>query len=214
MADLSRKEFAALCHTTVAVITTNIKRRKVILIEDTDLIDTTNPTNKGFFDRYMLLKSKRVSETISNNIVKPVVQQKQKVNKKVRAKANKEAQEKEDWILRKQKADTVLQEKRVAKEELNIKKLGGKLLPTDLVFNIVKIHNQSIFATFQNDLENLGSIYCDILASGDRSKLSEIMEKIALKLSDSVERAEDVALSSLNNAIDDYSQTRNRGERK
>ncbi|AGF91166.1 hypothetical protein CHPG_00014, partial [Cellulophaga phage phi3:1] len=125
-----------------------------------------------------------------------------------------ESEETSDWEKRKKIADALLQEKRVEKEHLQLEKLAGKLLPTDLVFNITKIHNTSIFATFQNDLENIASIWCDILGSGDRKKLAQMTEQMAVRLEDSVKRAEDVANAAIENEVDRYSENRNRGERK
>ena len=92
--------------------------------------------------------------------------------------------------------------------------MAGKLIPVDLVFQILRIHNQDIFATFQNDAENLASIYCDILADGDRRKLSEITDKLNHRLQEIILRAKDVSMSSIEQAIDDYKEVRNRGERK
>jgi hypothetical protein len=71
-----------------------------------------------------------------------------------------------------------------------------------------------LFFTLQNDAENLASIYCDILADGDRKYLSEITEKISEKLKLIIKRAEEVAEASIENAVEEYAETRNRGERK
>jgi hypothetical protein len=78
----------------------------------------------------------------------------------------------------------------------------------------VQIHNRDIFATFQNDVDNLASIYCDIMANGNRSKLAEVSKALSEKLDSSVSRASEVAEASIQNAIEEYRETRNRGERK
>jgi hypothetical protein len=97
---------------------------------------------------------------------------------------------------------------------MQLQKLAGKLIPTELVFNVVNIHNRSIFSTFQSDVENQASIFCDILAGGDRKKLAEISQKLSERLQDSIQRAKDVAMSTLESEVEKYSETRNRGERK
>ena len=99
-------------------------------------------------------------------------------------------------------------------EALKVEKMAGRLMPVDLVFNVLRIHNTEIFATFQNDVENLASIYCDILAGGNRKKLAEISQKLSERLNDLIQRSKDVALSSIENAVEGYTETRSRGERK
>lgn len=119
-----------------------------------------------------------------------------------------------EWAERKKKADALLQEAKAEKEQLAVQKLAGQLLPLELLNSIMQQNNRSIFSTFQNDLDNFASIYCDILANGDRKRLSEISNKLALKLEDTISRAKDVTLSSIENAISEYQETRNRGEKK
>lgn len=225
----TRKEFAALCRTTTAVITTNINRGKVILFDKK--IDSGNPLNKAFFNKYSKKAEKEIQrrnktndaevtidelyEKVVNRATNSVTKNKKdKAEEKRRKKANDEAEVITDWEKRKKIADALLQERKAEKEQLTLEKLAGKLIPTDLVFNIIRVHNQSIFATFQNDAENLASVFCDILAAGDRKLLGELNEKIGEIISISIKRAEDVALSGIENAIDEYSEVRSRGEKR
>lgn len=225
----TRKEFAALCRTTSAIITTNINRGKIILFDKK--IDSENRINVAFFDKYNKKAESEIKERnrkkdltesiddIYNKVVtkatsKVVGTKKEKAKKKRQDKANKEADLFMDWDIRKKKADTLLQERKAEKEQLQLEKLAGKLLPTDLAFNIIRIHNQSIFATFQNDMENLSSVYCDILAAGDRKLLGELNVKIGELITKSIKAAEDVAIAGIENAVEEYSETRNRGESK
>lgn len=229
MAQLNRQEFAAMCHTSKAVITTNINRGK--LIELDKKIDTENVINREFFERYdakfKASSAKMPSSQEIDKLYKETVQTLEKAAEeevktkrtKTKQKAEndkklKEALEIHKWDTRKKKADALLQERKAEQAQLQLEKMAGKLIPVDLVFSIIKVHNTDIFATFQNDVENLASIYCDILASGDRKKLAEITEKINFKLEDIIKRAKDVATASIENAVEEYAQTRNRGERK
>jgi hypothetical protein len=93
-------------------------------------------------------------------------------------------------------------------------KMAGKLIPVDLVFRILNIHNKSIFSTFQSDAENLASVYCEILADGDRGKLSEVTDKLSKIINDSVVKAKDLSEMELENAIAEYSEHLNVGQRK
>lgn len=225
MALLTRKEFAAMCRTTTAIVTTNISRGKVI--EFDKKIDTENVINQEFFDKYLKKaqaeKDKLPSPEEIDQMYKETVETlEQKAKAEVTTKHKKAKRdennakwlEAHEWDIRKKKADALLQERKAEQAQLQLEKMAGKLIPVDLVFEIIKVHNTDIFATFQNDAENIASIYCDILAAGDRKKLSEITEKLNYKLDDAVKRAKDVAMASINNAVEEYSQTRNRGERK
>lgn len=241
MAKLTRREFAALCHTSTPSITVYISRKQIIEEEDRSgkFIDTENEKNKLFFDKR---QTKFEAEKVGPGAVKKTVKKaKVKTNskkqfnkalKKLEGLAAQETTQKrksslpeynpEDnsyaeelgWESRKKKADALLQEAKAEKERLAVEKLAGQLLPIDMVLSIMQTHNREIFATFQNDTENLASIYCDILAAGDRKKLAEVNKKLAEKLEDTVQRASDVAQASIENLVEKYRQTRNRGERK
>jgi hypothetical protein len=223
MALLNKKEFAAICRTTTAVIDTNISRGNIIYLKEDKLVDSDDPVNRGFFLRYERLHNdKQSKEKLVKKIEADYEEVVEKVTEKVTKKeaatrvteSKKKSKVTNDWYERKLQADTLLQEARAEKENLNLEKAAGKLIPVDLVFDILNIHNHDIFATFQNDAENLASVYCDILAGGDRKKLSEITTKLSEKLDDVVRRAKEVSMSSLEMAIGDYQEVRSRGEKK
>ena len=230
----SRSEFAALCHTTAAVVHMNIQRKKLIeeVDEDGRFINVSVTKNKRFFNIYnerfhkkqqaetkLLKVPKKTTKTTGKKRPPTVPVYVAPVNSDSMGAEN-DTDEDEDssngegWSFRKKKADTLLQEAKAEKEKLALEKMAGKLLPVDLALNIVQIHNRDIFATFQNDVENLASIYCDIMANGNRSKLAEVSKALSEKLDSSVSRASEVAEASIQNAIEEYRETRNRGERK
>jgi hypothetical protein len=238
MAKLTRKEFAALCHTNAQVINTNVARNNLVV--EFRKINTENAQNKAFFDRYQKKfddKNKSINNVYAE-VVKPLPKTKRKplaeplptIKKKPRPsgsttpmknKANDapsaadiNSQAIVDWNTRKKKADAELVEYRAEHERLKIEKMAGKLIPVDLVFQILNIHNKSIFSTFQSDAENLASVYCEILAEGDRTKLAEIMDKLSIIINLNVEKSKDLSEMELNNAISEYSETLNRGQRK
>jgi hypothetical protein len=244
MALLTRKEFAALCHTNQQVINTNVQRDNLVV--EKKKINTENAQNKAFFDRYQKKfddERKSINQTYTEVVktipkpkkkplAEPLPAVKKKANKKPaivnsdsRSKkdqddnpapsaADLKSQEVMDWTLRKKQADAELVEYRAEHERLKIEKMAGKLIPVDLVFQILNIHNKSIFSTFQSDAENLASVYCEILAEGDRTKLAEIMDKLSIIINLNVEKSKDLSEMELNNAIAEYSETLNRGQRK
>ena len=238
MAKLTRKEFAALCHTNAQVINTNVARNNLVV--EFRKINTENAQNKAFFDRYQKKfddKNKSINNVYAE-VVKPLPKTKRKplaeplptIKKKPRPsgsttpmknKANDapsaadiNSQAIVDWNTRKKKADAELVEYRAEHERLKIEKMAGKLIPVDLVFQILNIHNKSIFSTFQSDAENLASVYCEILAEGDRNKLAEITDKLSVIINLNVDKSKDLSEMELNNAIAEYSETLNRGQRK
>jgi hypothetical protein len=247
MAKLTRKEFAAMCHTSCQIINTNVSRGNLVV--EFKKINTENAQNKAFFDRYQNKydEDRKSTSQIYNEVVggvkkkqpknksvnKPKESAKKRGSKKINSKTNNESENKSennnedspsaadlksqevmDWTLRKKQADAELVEYRAEHERLKIEKMAGKLIPVDLVFQILNIHNKSIFSTFQSDAENLASVYCEILAEGDRNKLAEITDKLSTIINLNVEKSKNLSQMELDNAIEEYSETLNRGQRK
>ncbi len=220
MSLVSRKEYAAISKTKVANVNVYVKRGKVI-VEDDGLIDTENPINKIATDNWVKLHyekeaKKKIEQKISNEKPqeKPKVEKAVKRGRKPKTKADKHTEELLSLDQRKKQADVLLQERKAEVEKMKLDKLAGKLIPVDLVFQVLNIHNKSIFATFQSDVENLASVFCEILAEGDRSKLSEVTQKISEKLIDTVDKSKELAELEIDNAVAEYAETRSRGERK
>ena len=209
MAEYTRKEFAALCHTTVGVVNANRARNKIVINEN-GYVDSENAINHAFFNKYV----KYFEEKLRNKVTLEATQKPQPKKRKEPNKQKETSQQIMDWDARKKQADAELQEYKAAHEKLKMEKLAGKLIPVDLVFQILNIHNRSIFTSFHSDAENLASVYCEILAEGDREKLSEITDKLGHKISEKVKNSKELAEIELNTAIEEYSETLNRGEKK
>lgn len=230
MSIVSRKEFATICGKSVAIINVNVKRGKIIVRDKK--VDTENAFNKLFVKLCQEKKDKPKPkpkvvvpkvEKLYKEVVEPidysspeygVTKKETAKQKKERKKQNEKDQETVDWILRKQIADTLKAERQAELEQIKVDKLAGKLMPLELVNIILKESIHTVFTTFQNDNENLASVYCDILAAGDRSLLSEVNQKISEFLSMSIKKADEVSNSRIQNAISEYSDTRSRGEKK
>lgn len=133
---------------------------------------------------------------------------------KARLNQNKRDEEVVDWDMRKKMADALKAERAAELAQLQVEKLMGNLMPVDLVDNIMRVNIQDIFKSFENELINIASIYCDVLAGGDREKLAEIISKIRLKLNETIKRTETSTAQEIENVIDAYAETRSRGERK
>lgn len=237
---LTRADFAIVCKTTPAVINTNISRKKIsTLATDKKLIDTENPLNKIFKKNQLALANGKVKDERAEKkqqkyqeaagfrkviedalpdadpeIIDEIFSKEEtKTNKKINAAKNEEDKERVDWDLRKKKADAIKAEKAAEMQGIQIEKLNGKLMPVDLVKTILKVNIQHINKTYEQDLINIASIYCDILAGGSRDKLAEIILELRTKLNDVIKRTEQTAYQEIENVIDDYAETRSRGER-
>ena len=237
MAILTRAEFAATCNRTVLVINTNISRNKISVIPPKGkMIDSENPLNKIFKKNCLQLDKKRLEEEktkkkeakveeqtvkepekleeVYEKTVEIFTKQETPVQRKRREKQNSEDAESVNWDARKKKADALKADRAAELAQLQVEKMMGNLMPVDLVEMILKVNIQDIFKTFENELINLGSIYCDILAGGNRDKLAEIVTKLRMKLSETIKRIELTAAQEIENTVEDYAEVRSRGERK
>lgn len=233
MAIVSRIEFAGICEKSPQYISQYIKRNKISVLPNGQ-IDTENPLNLIFKKNLKKVEKKKVEavrtekrearavpeveELPTAELYKQVVQVFTKpetaYQKKQREKQNEEDKETVNWDARKKKADALKAERSAELAQLQVEKMMGNLMPVDLVEMILKVNVQDIFKTFENELINLGSIYCDILAGGNRDKLAEIVVKLRMKLSETIKRIELTAAQEIENVVEDYAETRNRGERK
>lgn len=238
MAIVSRQEFADICGVDIKYLNVYISRKKVAtVITDKSLIDTENPLNviwkknlkKNEKEKVEKQRAeKRVKKQQLNNdpvIEKTIQETYQEVvevytkpetptQRKKREKQNEDDEELVSWDLRKKIADTLKAERAAELEEMKVQKMQGNLMPVDLVKQILKMNIQHILKTFENDLVNIASVYCDILAEGDRAKLSELIKKMRISLTDTIRKTESNAAQEIENVIEDYAEARSRGERR
>lgn len=227
MADLDRKEFAAICHTTKGVITTNISRGKIILL-DNGLIDTKNKINEQFFNRYLKVKNEeknKQKKEISDNdklrdkVVKKPIKKKNWIKDiadslEERKAANGKAEVTVDWDLRKKKAEALLKERSAEKALLSLKKMYGEMVPTEFVTIMFTTFTKSILSVFDNSLMNLAGVYCDELAGGDREALSKVNQKLNEEFQSIISNASEIAKKDMKNEIKQYAIKRGKGEKK
>lgn len=232
----SRKEFASICHTTTAIVTSNIHREKIVFDENKK-IDSDHPLNKEFFDRYVqkhedeILALKQLNATpIYEDVVhmvKPTTKRRTKTTKKRKPKTTsepemsedkkkeyREAAEKLDWDKRKKKAEALIKERQAEKALLSLKKMYGEMLPTSFIKNMFMSFSKSIFSTFDNSIGNLAGVFCDELAGGDRESLSRIHQRLNEELQLVIDEASAIAKKDMANEIKEYSVQKGRGEKE
>lgn len=222
MAEFTRKEFAALCYTTVLVVNTNVSRKKVLINED-GKIDSEHPRNKLFFDKYIAKRDKEakmLKDQANQKLYKEVVEVVKVPEVKKRTKRKNKttpdsdlATETMDWELRKKKADALLQERKAEKEKMSLEKMAGNLLPVTLVENIFTINLKSIFKTMELSLENIASLTNDMLG-GSRDDLADITKMQREALSKAIADAKENTFNEIEVAVSEYQEVRGVGERK
>ena len=230
MALVTRQEWADLCGKPLNYINTYIGRKKISVLSN-KMIDTENELNKIFKKNCKKLNAAPPKETKKPTSFKEVIENvmpetsKEMLDeiftkpetakeKKLREAQNEEDEEKLSWDMRKKIADALKAERAAELAQLQVDKMMGALMPTELVETILRVNIQDILKTFENSCINLASIYCTILAKGDRTKLAEITGKLRIELASIVKRTEASAAQEIEGVIEEYSEARNRGERK
>ena len=219
MPEVTRDIFADMCFCSRNAINTYVGRKKINVLE-TGLIDTSDELNKVFKQKRKKLHEKK--ELLRNASLLPDTKENKKDNipsEKPQKQKQSAEDKKEDLFInsltyRKEIADTQKAERDNELKKLTLEKMAGKLLPIDLMRGILKINIQSIFVEFENELMNLASIYCDVMAAGDRSKLSEVIDLMRQNLHRIILQTKENSSKEIKAAINEYSETRNRGERK
>lgn len=242
MAIVTRKEFAELCGKTTNYINTYIIRNQVSVIPpDGKLIDTENPLNILFKKKCKSIERNKTEEErktrketkknptefekligqaaenlgMSEDVIEKIYTKPESAaQKKARLEQNEKDEEEMSWDARKKKADALQAERKAELTQLQVEKMMGSLMPVDLVETIFRINIQDIFKNFESGCINLASIYCDILAGGDREKLAEITGKLRLELSQIISRTKTNAAQEIENAVAEFADARARGERK
>lgn len=226
MSIVTRAEFAKLCNRDVKFLNVYVSRKKVMpMLEDKSLIDTENPVNVLFYKTQKKKddEEKKASkkpppaatqiEKVYEEVVKKIEEPKAKKTRSTKKEVD-QADEMLSWDARKKRADALKAEASAEKEALAVQKLMGQLIPTDLVEQILRINIQNIFKEFESNAENIAYTYCDIMAGGDRQLLGEVTDKLREKIEEIVSRSKESSEAEIENAINEYAETRSRGERK
>lgn len=174
--------------------------RKQLQRDANGLIDTENDRNKLFILEMQLKPSG-----------------KKKVEKEVVSKSKKEVQQKisfeEKQIIdldhRKRIAETEAKERESELKRIQLEKIAGNLMPVELVEKILVINIQSIFKNFESEMENLARVYVP-----DRDLLAQAISDQKELLSKIIAKTKEDSSIEIENAINEYQETRSRGERK
>lgn len=226
---VSRIEFASMLGITTGIVNMNVSRKKIETLPD-KRIDSEAPLNVVFAKLRRQKQRKDVivasaarkevrevkKEKAIKVIEKEVIVYSQPIPEKPPRKKRKTESDADDddLITRKLKADTLKAERDNELKQLQLEKMMGKLIPVDLVHGILKVNIQNIFTSFENELENIASEYCDIMADGDRSKLARVTTNMREVLHRIIGDTKNNSAKEIKGVIDEFSVVRSRGERK
>ena len=110
-----------------------------------------------------------------------------------------------ELALRKQVADVLKVERDAEKKKLEIEKLQGKLMPIELVEQILSINLNTVFKEFEASIFSQVQMF---IPSNDREEIATTTEKIRLSLANVIEKAREESADQIEAIINDYSQAR------
>jgi hypothetical protein len=203
MSRLSVKELSSAIGVKDGTIRQHIKR-KLLQKGDDGLIDTDLDLNS----RYIYEKTNGAG--LFKGSVKVIEVEKEKEKPTGFTESQKMYN---DIDLRTKIATAESKEREVELKKIQIQKTAGRLLPVELVEKIFTINIQGIFKTFEGELENIASIYSEVLG-GSRKELADIIGKQREVLSKAIEKAKEDSEYEIDLAVDQYKEVRSRGERK
>jgi hypothetical protein len=118
-----------------------------------------------------------------------------------------------DYDLRQKRANAEYKERESELKKMQLEKIAGNTLPLDLTKNILKINCQAILIQFLSSIDNMVAVTVEELGGvrSDNVRITNELKKIFKK---TVETCENNAEREIENAVQEYSEVRARGERK
>lgn len=216
MSKLDTKEFSVATGIKIGTVRAHISRGK--LIRDSEgYIDTDLEKNrsyihqqtkgKGLFSNSVIAEAKPDKKISESNPEKIVSNDKRTLDQQRRDEII------DDLEIRKKQAELDNAERSAELKKLEIEKRAGRLLPVELVQKIISINIQAIFKDFDNESDVIAGIFTEVFGGG-RAELADITKRMRESLAISIKSAKETSLFEINQAIDEYSEVRSRGERK
>lgn len=118
-----------------------------------------------------------------------------------------------DLDLRKRTAETTLVERNSELRQLQLEKIAGNTLPLDITKSILTINIQTIFTTFNSEIDNMVTITVEELG-GTRADAVRIQNKLKVVFKKLIETTKDNSNREIEKVVNEYADVRSRGERK
>ena len=206
-------EFADHCNCPTSTIYTYVNR-KFIVKTASGSINIINKTNKKFIENRRKIDAKKNGVEFIPDQLKPKDAASNKTTKRKRSEPLIKKNSIEDWKRKKIIADSRKAEHDADLRKVQLEKAMGKVIPVELLNQILKMNVQGIFIRFEQELQNLASVYCDILAGGDRKKLAELIDAMRVELERIIKITGKNVKQEVDNAVEEFTETRTRGESK
>jgi hypothetical protein len=221
MAILTKKSFATLCEIETKYLSVDISRGKVV-VNDDGMIDTTEPKNQIYIQKKLMGREPKeiIEKPIAPKLKVPKegkpVEQKLPLPDGIDVEDAKQMIEGMDYsqlemlykFLQSEKLKTDIE-----KNNIDIAKKRGEVVPSEPLIPIVKQHNQSILQEQKNADEEM------LLAMTHRYDIAPVDtawlrgEWIRLR-NDAVTKATDRTIKAIGDMVYDYSEKRGVGERR
>lgn len=207
MAFLKKDEFAGLCFCTTSDLATYRRRGKIVL--SGEFYDDTNEVNKAFVE----YRKKFAPDAVE---VLPAPKIEAVENKEQAPKIDKPAGKTTNFTELeriKLQLDNEKKEKEIEKLNIQVGKLNGILIPTDLAKLVIVQISKSMSTAFKQGADNL---LVEFAATKNLSskESADMRAKIVAITNTSVENALNESKKMIKNIVNEYSDTRSRGERK
>ena len=118
-----------------------------------------------------------------------------------------------DLDLRKRTAETTLVERNSELRQLQLEKIAGNTLPLDITKSILMINIQTIFTTFNSEIDNMVTITVEELG-GTRADAVRIQNKLKVVFKKLIETTKENSNREIEKVVNEYADVRSRGERK
>lgn len=118
-----------------------------------------------------------------------------------------------DLDLRKRTAETTLVERNSELRQLQLEKIAGNTLPLDITKSILMINIQTIFTTFNSEIDNMVTITVEELG-GTRADAVRIQNKLKMVFKKLIETTKENSNREIEKVVNEYADVRSRGERK
>ena len=212
MAIYTTKEICELIGITAGVLRV-YKQRKIINIVN-GTIDDSDLFNKSFLEKQLIKKDsgiqkpkKEIKKSPEKIKIQPSISEKQKPDDK----DDKEITgnifyQKTKWEVQRLKNQDKL-------NKIQIAKLEGQLIPVDAATEVFLWAAETLKKNYERYVENQIGIYIQILG-GEQSQYVDLRKKLLFSLQQAGENAKLHILNGVENIIKEYSEVRNRGEKK
>lgn len=213
-----------------AAISVYTKRGKITvsIVGGKKMIDIDLPENKNFLDSYCRKNNKTFDVTrIYSTPPKPkpskekpktvidveVLEKGATKPPKKTKKQEKQKQQQESLVYREQKLKVKKLENENKYKELQIEKMQGRLIPTEVAQHLSLYAIDVFLKTFTQNVRSLTNIYAQRLGASP-AQFVDLQKKLLIQIQNIAQESKDSILSGIKGAVKDYSEVRSRGEKK